>query len=163
MAVVVGYFPHITSAKAKLRDRLSQELPKRLADADLAANDGVHTPPPYEIFTTDKADLGGLPSIELIVTDSEPSVDSYARIYRHRVLMGVSCGGDNEEAISVQVERYLWCFRGVIRDLDITPIEGTGPVDTGSEQYAPLQQRPGTVEWPFVKAGYLEIFVQTVE
>ena len=39
---------------------------------------------PYEIHTTDKADLGGLPSLELIVTDSTPTVDSFARIYRHR-------------------------------------------------------------------------------
>ena len=43
-----------------------------------------------------------------------------------------------EETISAQVERYLWCLRAIMRDLHITPIEGTGPVDTGGEQYTPL-------------------------
>jgi len=61
---------HITQAKRKLRDRLLAELPTRLTGADHLANDGIVTPPPYEIHTTDKADLGGMPSLELIVTDS---------------------------------------------------------------------------------------------
>jgi hypothetical protein len=154
---------HITQAKRKLKQRLLDELPGRLAAADGAAGDGVQTPVPYEIFTTDKADLGGLPSLELIVTDSTPTVDSFVRIYRHRVVIGVSIGGDTEETISTQLERYLWCLRAIIRDLHVTPIEGTGPVDTGGEQYTPLQQRPETVENPFVKGGFLEVFVTTVE
>jgi hypothetical protein len=154
---------HITQAKRKLRDWLWNTLPSTLAAADMAAADGIVTPVPYEIHTTDKADLGGLPSLELIVTDSTPQVDSFVRIYRHRVVIGVTVGGDDEETISAQVERYLWCIRAIVRDLHLTPIEGTGPVDTGGEQYTPLQQRPETVEMPFVKGAFIEVFVTTVE
>lgn len=154
---------HVTQAKRKLRDRLWAELPGQLAAADAAAADGVTTPVPYEIHTTDKADLGGMPSLELIVTDSTPTVESFSRIYRHRVVIGVSIGGDTEEVISTQIERYIWCLRAIVRDLDLTPIEGTGPVDTGGEQYTPLQRRPETVEQPFVKGAFIEVFVTTVE
>ena len=154
---------HITQAKRKLKERLLNELPVQLANADAIAADGVTTPPPFEIHTTDKVDLGGLPSLELIVTDSSPQVNSFAQIYRHRLVIGISVGGDTEETISVQLERYLWCLRRVVRDIALTPIEGTGPLDTGGEQYTPLQQRPETVELPFVKGAFIEVFVTTVE
>jgi hypothetical protein len=154
---------HITQAKRKLKERLLTELPIQLANADAIAADGVTTPPPFEIHTTDKVDLGGLPSLELIVTDSSPQVNSFAQIYRHRLVIGISVGGDTEETISVQLERYLWCLRRVVRDIALTPIEGTGPLDTGGEQYTPLQQRPETVELPFVKGAFIEVFVTTVE
>lgn len=154
---------HITQAKRKLRLRLLDELPARLAQADADVNDGITTPVPYEIHTTDKVELGGLPSLELIVTDSTPMVESFARIYRHRVVCGVSIGGDDEETIGAQIERYMWCLRNIIRDIALTPIEGTGPIDTGGEQYTPLQQRPETVESPFVKGAFIEVFVTTVE
>jgi hypothetical protein len=154
---------HITQAKRKLRDRLWAELPSRLIAADLASGDDIKTTPPYEIHTTDKADLGGMPSLELIVTDSSPTKNSYAQIYRHRVVIGVSVAGDTEETTSVQVERYLWCLRQIVRDLHLVPIEGTGPVDTGGEQYTPLQQRPGNVETPFVRGAFIEVYVTTVE
>jgi len=154
---------HITQAKRKLKQRLLDELPVVLAQADAAANDGITTPVPYEIWTTDKVELGGLPSLELIVTDSTPMVDSFSRIYRHRLVCGVSVGGDDEETLAAQIERYLWCLRQIFRDMAVTPIEGTGPVDTGGEQYTPLQQRPETVESPFVKGAFIEVFVTTVE
>lgn len=154
---------HVTQAKRKLRQRLLDELPGRLAEADAAANDGVTTPPPYEIHTCDKADFGGMPSLELFVTDSAPTVDSYSHVYRHRMVIGVNVGGDDEETLAIQVERYLWCLRQIVRDLDVTPIEGTAPVNTGSEQYTPVQQRPQTVESPFVRGAFIEVFVTTVE
>lgn len=154
---------HITQAKLKLKERLLVELPIQLANADAISADGVTTPPPFEIHLIDKADLGGLPSLELIVTDSTPQVQSYAQIYRHRLVIGVSVGGDDEVTLGVQLERYLWCLRRIVRDLALTPIEGTGPVETGGEQYTPLAQRPETVEEPFVKGAFIEVFVTTVE
>lgn len=154
---------HVTQAKRKLKQLLLDRLPTELQAADLLAGDGVTTPPPYEVHTTDKADLGGLPSLELIVTDSSPTADSFAQIYRHRVVIGVTVGGDDEERLSVQIERYLWVLRKIARDTHLTPVEGTGPLDTGGEQYTPLQQRPETVESPFVKGAFIEVFVTTVE
>lgn len=153
---------HITQAKRKLRLRLLDELPGRLVEADGAVADGIKTPPPFEIHTTDKADYGGLPSLQMIVTDSTPMANSFAQVYRHRLVVGVTVGGDDEEATSIRVERYLWCIRQIIRDLHVTPIEGTGPCDTGGEQYTPLVQRPETVESPFVKGAFIEVFVTTV-
>lgn len=156
-------FPHITQAKVKLRQRLLDELPLKLAQADGYAGDGIVTPPPAEIHTTDKADIGALPSLEIIVTDSSPTVNSFAQITRHRVVVGVSIGGDTEQTITTQLERYMWALRHIIRDLHVTPIEGTAPVDTGGEQYTPLMQRPETVETPFVKGAFIEVFLTTVE
>lgn len=153
----------ITQAKRKLRQVLLDRLPVELAIADAIAADGVVTPPPYEVHTTDKVTLGGLPSLQLIVTDSSPTVDSYVQVYKHRVVIGVTVGGDDEETLSVNVERYLWCLRKIARDTHLTPIEGTGPIDTGGEQYTPLQQRPETVENPMVKGAFIECFVTTVE
>jgi hypothetical protein len=156
-------FFHVTQAKRKLKQRLSDELPRLLSYADGMAADGIYTPPPFEIYTTDKADLGGYPSLELIVTDSTPRSDSYASIYRHRIVIGVTVGGDTEETLSAQVERYLWCLRQVAKDSHLTPSEGTVPIDVGGEQYTPLQQRPETVESPFVKGAFIEVFITTVE
>lgn len=156
-------FPHITAAKRKFKERLAEQLPLKLALADGLAGDGIVTPPPAEIHTTDKADLGALPSLEIIVTDSTPMVNSFAQMYRHRVVVGVSVGGDTEETISIQIERYMWALRQIFRDTHVTPIEGTAPVDTGGEQYTPLQQRPETVENPFVKGAFIEVYLTTVE
>jgi hypothetical protein len=154
---------HVTHVKRKLKQFLLDQLPLILQRADLESGDGVTTPVPYEIYTTDKADIGGMPSLELIVTDSTPVVDSFAKVYRHRIVIGVTVGGDDEERNTVWVERYIWCLRELFRDEALTPVEGTGPVDTGGEQYTPLQQRPETVETPFVKGAFIEVFVKTVE
>jgi hypothetical protein len=156
-------FPHITQAKRKIRQRILDQIPSVLAGADAAAADGIVTPPPYEVHTTDKADLGGLPSLELIVTDSTPTVDSFSQIFRHRLVIGVTVGGDDEETMSIQLERYMWALRKIARDTHLVPVEGTAPLDTGGEQYTPLQQRPETVENPLVKGAFLEVFVTTVE
>ena len=105
-----------------------------------------------------------MPSLELIVTDSTPKAfDTLAQIYRHRIAIGVSVGGDTEEETTIRVERYIWCMRQIMRDIALVPIEGTGPVDTGGEQYTPLQQRPETVELPFVRGAFIEVFVTTYE
>lgn len=154
---------HVTQAKRKLKQLLLDRMALELQAADLMSADGVTTPPPYEIHTTDKGDLGGLPSLELIVESSSPTVDSFAQMYRHRVVIGVTVGGDTEETLSVQVERYLWVLRKIARDTHLVPVEGTAPIDTGGEQYTPLQRRPETVESPFVKGGFIEVFVTTVE
>lgn len=154
---------HVTQAKRKLKALLLDRLPGELQAADLLANDGVVTPPPFEIHTTDKADFGGMPSLELIVTDSEPTADTFAQIYRHRVVVGITVGGDVEEDLSTRLERYIWVLRKIARDTHLTPVEGTASLNTGGEQYTPLQRRPETVETPFVKGGFIEVFVTTVE
>jgi hypothetical protein len=154
---------HVTQAKRKIKTFLVTYLPAMLANADAIRADGIVTPMPYEVHTTDKADLGGLPSLEVFVTDSGTTKNTFAQIYRHRLVIGVSVGGDTEETLAVQVETYMWCLRQLFRDAALVPVLGTGPVDTGGEQYTPLQQRPGTVENPFVKGAFIEIFVTTVE
>jgi hypothetical protein len=153
---------HITQAKRAIKQLLHDELPAALAEADAQADDGITTPPPYEIHTTDKTDLGGLPSVEIVTAGSASGSDSVAQIYRHRLLVGVSVGGDDEETISVQAERYLWTLRQVLRD-KLLPGIGTSPLETGSEQYTPIVQRPGGVEFPFVKGCFLEVTVPTLE
>ena len=161
---------HITQAKRTLKQWILDALPLQLAAADAMSADGVRTPPPYEVYLTDKHDLGGYPSIEIIVTDSTPAPgQSFAQIYRHRLVVGVTVGGDDEETISTQVERYIWCLRqvftsgGLANNDGVSPPDGIAPVDVGGEQYTPLQQRPETVESPFVKGVFLEVFITTVE
>ncbi len=156
---------HVTQVKVALKRWLLDTLPLKLVEADGAAADGVTTPPPYEIHTTEKADLGGLPSIEFVVLESTPQVNSYAQVYRHRMAVGYTVGGDDEERTTIVGERYMWALRRVARDTQLDPPQAPGgsPIDTGVEQYTPLAQRPGGVETPFVKGGYLEMFVTTVE
>lgn len=154
---------HVTQAKRKLKQRLLDELPQRLLEADADADDGLKTPGPYEIHTTDMMELPGLPALELVVLDSQPTVDSYAKVYRHRLAVAITAGGDDEETITLILERYIWAVRWIIRDLHITPIEGTSAADTGGEQYTPFQKRPDTTEYPFVKGVFMELFVTTVE
>jgi hypothetical protein len=158
-----GQVNHITQAKRKLKALLLESLPAILSAADDAAGDGITTPGPAEIHTTDAAELGDLPSLELIVTDSTPMVDSFAQIYRHRLVIGVTCGSSDQEEVAVFLERYIWALRRVARDSYLTPVEGTGPIDTGGEQYSPLVQRPETVENPFVKGVFIETYITTAE
>ena len=134
-----------------------------LLRADLEAADGIHTPPPYEIHTTDKDSLNGFPAMEIIATSSGSKSDSYAQIYEHRVAVGFTLVGDDEEVLTTQVERYMWAVRHIARDTLTAPDAIVGPIDAGGEQYTPLGNRPTGVEFPFVKAGYIELLMTTVE
>jgi 4-hydroxy-3-methylbut-2-enyl diphosphate reductase IspH len=164
---------HVRQVKRKLKAFLVAQLPAKLAEADAAdpvvvvdaegVSHTVATPSPYEVHTTDKADLGGDPSLELIATDSTRAVDSVAKVYRHRIVVGITAGGDDEEVVTAQVEQYMWAIRMLLSDELLTPVDGAGPVDTGNEQYTPLQQRPVGVELPFVKGAFMEVFVKTLE
>lgn len=163
----MAVFQHITQAKRIIKQRLLDELPSWITQATNAIGDDVPLPTPivFEVWLTDKADIGGPPSIEIIVTDSVATSDSYAQVYRHRLVIGITIGGDNEEYITTLLERYLWAVRQTLRDAILFPPEHpqTAPVELGGEQYSPLVERPGTVESPFVKGAFIEVFVTTVE
>lgn len=154
---------HITQAKRALRDLLIERLPLKLQLADGQCGDGIKTPVPAKVHTTDKADLEDYPALELIVTSSQSMRDSTAQVYKHNVVIGFTLVGDDEETLTAQDERYMWALRQVCRDTLFDPPIGTGPIDTGGEQYTPLAQRPQGLESPFVKGGYIEVFVTTVE
>jgi hypothetical protein len=155
---------HVTQAKRSLTALLARGLPALLLFADAEANDGITTPPPYEIFTTDKQSLNGYPSIEIIATNSASTVDSHAQVYRHRVVVSFTITGDDEEVLTAHVERYMWAIRHLARDTEFDVPAITGPIDTGGEQYSPLDRRTSAgVEMPFVKAGFIELLVTTVE
>jgi hypothetical protein len=154
---------HVTQAKRALKALLIDRLPGKLLQADLEAADGVKTPVPYETHTTDKNGLGGFPAIEIIATSSSPKTDSYAQVYENRVVVGFTLAGDDEETLSVQVERYMWAIRKIARDTLLAPDAIVGPIDSAGEQYTPLDNRPSGVEFPFVKGGYIELLMTTVE
>ena len=154
---------HVTSAKIALKALLEAQLPIVLAQADADADDGVTTPLPYEINRSDKTAAGGYPAIELIATGSIPQQDSFAQIMRHRVAVGVTVTGDDQETLTVWVERYLWAIRRIARDSLLAPTSLTGPIDSGVEEYSPLGSMDRSTENPFVKAGYIELFLTTVE
>jgi hypothetical protein len=63
----------------------------------------------------------------------------------------------------MQLERYIWAIRVLVKDAQLSPSTGTAPADVGVEQYTPLVQRPQTVENPLVKGVFMETFVTTVE
>lgn len=153
---------HVTQAKIKLRQLFLDELPLKLQQGDLEASDGVTTPPPYEIARTDKETFNGFPAIELVATGSNSITDSSAQVYRHRVVAQFTLTGDDEETLTVQVERYMWAIRQVARNSRVSP-PPWGPVDSGSEEYTLVEQRPTGLEVPFVKGGFIELFVETVE
>lgn len=154
---------HVTQAKRKLKELLIAALPAKLQLADAARADGLQTPIPYRVHTTDKWGLEGYPALELIVSDSSPQGNTLAQVYRHRIVIGITVGGDEEEKITAWIETYMWAIRQVARDTHLTPIEGTAPLDTGGEQYSPLQKPEETVPEPFVKGAFIEVFVTTVE
>jgi len=153
---------HVTQGKRLLKAVFLERLPIVLANADAEAADGFSTLVPFEINTFDKASIDGLPSIELIVTDSSKQSDSVAAVYRHRVVVGISYGGDSEEAITVAVERYIWAIRKIAKDSQLGQYAGAGPLDTGGEQYTPMG-RAEKVESPFVKGAFIEVFITTLE
>lgn len=164
MSTSVPLMVHVTQVKRALKALLLAELPMKLQIADLAANDGIRTPVPFEIYTCDKQALDGFPAIELVATNSSPRVDSFAQVYEHRIAIGFTLAGDDEDTITTHVERYMWAIRHVCRDtLMRGPETPTGPIDTGAEQYTPLDRTAGRVEEPFVKGGFIEALIQTVE
>lgn len=154
---------HVSQVKAGLKDIYLSLLDAKLGEADAAVNNGVVTPKVFEIYTTERESLDGYPSLELIATSSRPLRDSHAQIYEHRVVVGFTLAGDNEATLTEQVERYMWSIRAISRDAYSSPDGPIGPVDAGIEQYTPLDKRQAGAEWPFVKGGYIELFVQTCE
>ena len=157
---------HVTQLKRELKVYLLDTLPLYLSAADGFAGDGYRTPPPFEIHTTDKKALGGAPSLELIATDSSnQKPGSAAQVYRHRIVVGVTVHGDDEETTSVWVERYIWAIRQMCRDTHLDPSRapGASAMDSGGEQYTPLASRPSGLEQPFARGAFIELFITTVE
>lgn len=160
---LTGPIAHVTAAKRALKALLEDRLPALLAQADLDENDGVTTPPPAEIHRSDVSAAGDYPAIELIATNSQALGDSNAQVMKHRVAVGVSVAGDDEETMTAQLERYLWAIRRIARDTVLAPDSVSGPIDSGDEQYSPLGALDNDLERPFVKAGFIELFLTTVE
>jgi hypothetical protein len=142
---------------------LAERLPEKLAEADAEADDGVTTPAPAEIHRSDVVGAGAYPALELIATGSTPQVNSASRVMRHRVIAAVTVAGDTEETLAMWLERYLWAIREVVRDQLFTPQCDNAGVDTGEEGYSPLGRQTEETEGPFVKGGWIELFVTTVE
>ena len=94
--------------------------------------------------------------------------DSTVDEYQHRLAITVTLGGDDEETITTQLERYLWVLRKfgqdhIDRDMP-DPEDAVDLIICGDESYMPLVRGQGTgTENPFLKGAYLEFFVTTIE
>jgi hypothetical protein len=115
------------------------------------------------VYRTNVASLEAYPAIELIARTSVSLKDSHAQVYRHTVIVGFTLAGDNEQLLADQRETYMWALRQLFRDTQIVPPDGTSPIDTGTEEYSLVEERPTGLETPFIAGGWLETFVQTVE
>lgn len=140
---------------------IASAMPQMLATADGEANDGVSTPAPAKIFTTAKADLEEYPAVEIIATDSAPQLDTNSQVMRHRLVVGFTIVGDDEDTLQTQVERYMWSLRRILRDAWTDCLVGV--LDTGGEQFTPPLRRPPGLEAPFVTGGFIEVIAQTAE
>ena len=153
----------VTTVKRSLKAWLEANMAHALAAADSEHDDGIETPAPLRVWTTAKADLEQYPALEIIVTDSRAQYDTFAQAMRHRLVIGFTLTGDDEEVLQAQVERYMWTLRRLIRDEQLDPPFGTSALDTGGEQYTPMLQRPQGLEAIFVTGGFIEVIAQTVE
>ena len=154
---------HVTSAKRALKELLIVQLPGKLAAADSSEGDGVQTPVPAEIHTADMKQLGAYPAIEMWASRSRPTADSLSQVYQHTIVVSFTLTGDDEERLTLMVERYMWAIRHVCRDTVLAPPVGTGPIDSGSEEYTLVGSGRAGFDEPFVKGGFIELFVTTVE
>ena len=153
----------VTLIKRGIRDKLIAELPSQLLLADSIAADGITTPMPAEVVTTDRTELNGLPSLMVLVTTSSPVPNTSSQTYRHRCVVGITVGADDEDNVTALIERYVWATRRVLRTNYLPAKHLAGPIDTGEESYSPLLQQPDTIEFPFVKGAYIEVFVTSYE
>lgn len=161
----------VTQGKRALKALLAARLPEVLAMADAAdpirdedqGDDAVAiaTPPPEKIHRTDKAEISTYPTIELIASSASPQADSYAQQLRHRIVVGITLAGSIEQVLTDQVERYVWAVRRIARDVAPDDV-ACGPIDSGSEEYTPVGQSRDSIQ-PFVKGGFLELFLTTIE
>ncbi len=155
-----GRIQSVTQVKAAIRDVLREHLPAMLQRADVEAGDGISTPVPYVIYTTEKWELSGFPAIEITVISSRPTQDSHAQVMEHRIPVAMTLTGDDEETLTVHVERYVWAVRQVLRDRLLTDESHCAPIDVGAETYTPLDNK-GT-ERAFVRGAWVELLVTTV-
>jgi hypothetical protein len=151
---------HVTGVKRSIKARLAEHLPLMLQRADLEADDGVTTPVPYRIYTTEKWELEGFPAIEITVISSRPTQDTHAQVMEHRIPIAVTLTGDDEETLTVQVERYIWAIRQIVRDVLLAPHPDNAPIDLGDETYTPLDNKG--LERVFLKGAWVELIVTTV-
>src|ERR1041384_6904801 len=140
---------HITQAKRALQALLQEQLPAWLSRGDALANDGVTSDPPAGIYLADREALAISPALELVVTSSTPAPDSSAQLMEPRLAIGFTLAGSDISVLAVQAERYMWALRHVCRDTLLAPDCPTGPIETGAEQYTPLDRNAGNVESPF--------------
>lgn len=158
----------ITQAKRRLKARLDTHMAALLAAADVEADDEVTTTPPCGVFTRETFGTQEYPCIEMVMQGSHKVPDSTADEYQHRLAITVTLGGDDEETITTQLERYLWVLRKfgqdhIDRDMP-DPEDAVDLIICGDESYMPLVRGSGTgVESPWLKGGWIEFFVTTIE
>lgn len=159
----------VTQVKRALIVLFQARLREKLDRYDAAHDDGVITASPAVYYDCEKKIVESYPSVEVFPTAAAPSGgESYVHIYRNRFVIGFRYAGDDEVALQRQAEALMWALRHVARDthLETTDEDGDaqslGAVDTGNEEFTMLPTPPG-FEVPFVKGGYIEMFVTTVE
>lgn len=154
---------HVTQVKRAIKTLLIEHLPAKLDQADEEADDGVTTPHPHVVYTSEKQGIEGFPSIEIQAIRSSPNGDSFAQVYKHQLTLVITVNGDDEEKLATFAERYIWAIRQLCHDTLMADYDGppTGPLTVGEEGYA-FANEPGGVELPFVVGAFMFVTATTV-
>jgi hypothetical protein len=127
--------------------------------------DGLETPPLRSVKTAELKVLAAeLPAAEVLLVQSRP-VSPDSPVYDHIIAIRFYVGGDNEETITAQCERYVLGARQLYnfqpgREAAIFPF-AAGTVSVGTEDYDPTA-RLKAAEATLVKVGSIELIVRTV-
>jgi hypothetical protein len=154
----------VTEVKRGIIALFEDRLRAKLDQYDAKQNDGVTTPSPAVYYDVEKKIVEAYPAVEVFPTAAAPLSDSLAHVYRNRLVVGYRLAGDDDSKLQRQCEAMMWAIRHVARDTHLDGDEDTdlGPIDSGNEEFAMLPIPPG-FEIPFIKGGYIELFLTTVE
>lgn len=136
-----------------------------LATVTALHGDGLDMPPLRAVATAELRTLTAeLPAAEILLINSVPTSPG-GSIYEHTLAVRFYVGGDDEQVITDQAERYVLACRHLFgflpgREALVFPFVG-GTVTPGTEDYDPTVQRK-QAEASLVKVGAIELTVRTV-
>lgn len=157
----------ITTCKRGIRALLEGEaFLQALAQVASEFADALPLPALATVTTSEKKTLGTLPLAEVHGLTSVRLGDAqWSRSRLHTIAIRFYVGGDDEEDITAQAERYVLAVRRMFEDepdrqARLFPFVG-GTVDVDTDDYDPIRQRQNA-EPTLVKCATVVLLVRTV-
>jgi hypothetical protein len=138
----------------------SSRFSDALAAVNAEQNDGYTTPGLQAVYGYERAVIEAYPAVELQGLRTDYAQDDDLKNATHSIAIVFTQVGDNEAAVTTDVERLVRAARDMCWRSVLDAQEGLAPLVVVSEDYSALAPDPNGN--PFMKGGRLIVAAQTL-